>query len=386
MVVNKGFSFSNIVGMYALKPTYSRKNQIDEEYLITAVYPGGLKQLYSQNSFDEGSIAYEFAALDIKNREQIVDFCMKYGLLRSNKLTKNTTNNYLYFRQYKQQFSEVVPDYTPDEYYLSDFIQEVKTMKYLLGIKTGIDNENSTEILQSLLPLLLCYYETDHLHTTETIRFNKLFNMYVSRYYEPFTAIPMFDWNESFIDALKDLLSHSTTALFGDQEEWFYVKPFKEEFFSDIWQCTWQNYIEILQALSELTEITTNQSLSELYFSSPLSNELIDSAQLSHERIKQAGLACLSDFFNSYTTNITPELRYEDNVLQFDWNIHSLLEAMYMELMVSFTPNSQTKRCANPTCNSFFEVAKGNARKIYCSPRCASLMAKRMQRERDKKK
>ena len=59
MVVNRGFLFSNIVGMYAIKP-----DRATSKDCITAIYPGNLKRIYSQNSYEEGSIAYEFAALN----------------------------------------------------------------------------------------------------------------------------------------------------------------------------------------------------------------------------------------------------------------------------------------------------------------------------------
>ena len=142
MVVNRGFSFSNIVGMYAIKPDKATLKDC-----ITAIYPGNLKRIYSQNSYEEGSIAYEFAALNTNDTEKMIEFCAHYGLLKSNRLTRNTTNNYIYFKEYKSVFSEVVPDYTPDSYPLKDFIHEIKTMKCLLGIKNGIDTESSLSLI-----------------------------------------------------------------------------------------------------------------------------------------------------------------------------------------------------------------------------------------------
>lgn len=379
MVVNKGFSFSNMVGMYGIKPD-SNGNDI-----ITTLYPGKLKQIYSQNSYDEGSIAYEFAALDTNNTNSILDFCSRYGLLTSKRLTKNTTNNYIYFKEYKSIFSEVVPDYTPDTFLLNQFIEEVSTMKYLLGIKNGIDNEAPAEILQNLFPLLLCHRKTS-LHTSETARFNTLFDMYATRYYDPESPLfPMYDINECFQNALIDFISHLETALNADKEEWFYTRLFEDELYKDIFQCTWQNYLSLLKEILSVANFSINDSMDRLSISCTLSDDLLSKTTLNPESIKQAGLSCISDFFNSYTRNITPELRYENDTLQYDWHISSLLEAMYMELMVSVSPNSQTKRCANPTCNSFFEVGKGNTRKIYCSQRCALLMAKRKQRERMRK-
>lgn len=379
MVVNRGFSFSNIVGMYAIKP-----DRATSKDCITAIYPGNLKRIYSQNSYEEGSIAYEFAALNTNDTEKMIEFCAHYGLLKSNRLTRNTTNNYIYFKEYKSVFSEVVPDYTPDSYPLKDFIHEIKTMKCLLGIKNGIDTESSCEILLNLLPLLLCYREIP-IKTSETARFNVLFNMYATRYYDPEFLPSMHDYNECFKGALTDIIEQLSAAINADKEEWFYTREFSEDLYSDAYQCTWQNYLHILEEILTVTEISTSEDYEQILFTNNLTDELLSKTNLSYEQIKQAGLCCISDFFNSYTANVTPELRYENNILQYDWKISSLLEAMYMELMVSFSPNSQTKRCANPTCNSFFEVAKGNSRKIYCSQRCALLMAKRKQRERMKK-
>lgn len=131
MVVNRGFSFSNIVGMYALKTKKSNYQNRLEDYIITAVYPGNLKQLYSQNSYEEGSIAYEFSSIDTTNMEQVISFCNKYGLLYSNRLIANKTNNYIFMKTYKSIFSEAVPDFSPDELPLDTFVEEVRSFRCL---------------------------------------------------------------------------------------------------------------------------------------------------------------------------------------------------------------------------------------------------------------
>ena len=81
MVANKGFSFNNIVGMYAIKEMSTNHKLNSTNKIITALYPGNLKQLYSQNSYEEGSIAYEFQSIDTNDVEQIIQFCNQYGLL-----------------------------------------------------------------------------------------------------------------------------------------------------------------------------------------------------------------------------------------------------------------------------------------------------------------
>ena len=270
MIVNRGFSFSNMVGMYAIKPADDGINDV-----ITTLYPGKLKQIYSHNSYEEGSIAYEFATLNTNDVNALIEFCSKYGLLTSKRLTRNTTNNYIYFKQYKSIFSEVVPDYTPDSYLLSDFIHEIRTMKYILGIKSGIDNEVSTEILNNLLQLLLCYRNTS-INASETARFNVLFNMYATRYYDPASTLPsMFNIEECFQDALTDFISHLEAALNASKEEWFFTRAFEEDLYNDIFQCTWQNYLHILEELRKITQISTTEKMDEILFSDCLSEDLL---------------------------------------------------------------------------------------------------------------
>lgn len=386
MVVNRGFSFSNIVGMYALKTKKSNYQNRLEDYIITAVYPGNLKQLYSQNSYEEGSIAYEFSSIDTTNTEQVISFCNKYGLLYSNRLIANKTNNYIFMKTYKSIFSEVVPDFSPDELPLDTFVEEVITMRRLIGLKAALDANDSVELLKQLLSLLLCYTgKTREPGNTETEFFNSLFYQYIRQHYDVHLVC---------ISKLEDIYTDDLQAFLDDLYKYAHVDkadrwlqlPLKLDEYKYMNNCTWQNYHDIITNLLCKVAISTNANLSELYYSKPLSKELIASCGITESMLHRGAITCLADHFNSQSMLITPELRYENNQLSSDWKITSLLEAMYMELLVSFAPNTQVKKCANPTCNSFFDVGIGNSRKIYCSTRCATLMAKRKQRERDKDK
>ena len=53
MVVNKGFSFSNMVGLYGIKEVPARYPKYTEptDMVIAELYPGKLTQLYSNNSY-----------------------------------------------------------------------------------------------------------------------------------------------------------------------------------------------------------------------------------------------------------------------------------------------------------------------------------------------
>lgn len=387
MVVNKGFSFSNMVGLYGIKEVPARypKYTGSTEMVIVELYPGKLTQLYSNNSYEEGSIAYEFAAIDTTNLQEIVDFCTKYGMLSSDRLIRNTTNDYIFLKTTKTIFSEVVPNYEPDETYVNIFTQEVITMRNLLQLKASLDTNDSVGILNSLLSMLLCYTTKAEVENdSDTERFTYYLYLFIQRK-EKEEALTIAE-PELFDSYVRDFLNELSFYINASAGEWWLHGTFDKTELTDMMHCTWQNYHDILSLLLDKISISANSDISHLSFSKPLTPELISEAGITSEMLNRAAVTCMSDIINSQTYLITPNLQYDNGKLSSDWNISSLLEAMYMELLVTFTPNTQVKKCANPTCNNFFDVGKGNERKIYCSQRCALLMAKRKQRERDKAK
>lgn len=387
MVVNKGFSFSNMVGLYGIKEVPARypKYTGSTEMVIVELYPGKLTQLYSNNSYEEGSIAYEFAAIDTTNSQEIIDFCTKYGMLSSDRLIRNTSNDYIFLKTTKTIFSEVVPNYEPDETYVNIFTQEVITMRNLLQLKASLDTNDSVGILNSLLSMLLCYTTKAEIENdSETERFTYYLYLFIQRK-EKEEALTIAE-PELFDSYVRDFLNELSFYINASAGEWWLHGTFDKTELTDMMHCTWQNYHDILSLLLDKISISANSDISHLSFSKPLTPELISEAGITSEMLNRAAVTCMSDIINSQTYLITPNLQYDNGKLSSDWNISSLLEAMYMELLVTFTPNTQVKKCANPTCNNFFDVGKGNERKIYCSQRCALLMAKRKQRERDKAK
>lgn len=88
---------------------------------------------------------------------------------------------------------------------------------------------------------------------------------------------------------------------------------------------------------------------------------------------------------NLNITGISPVLRSctADDFIG-DWHIPNLLSALYLDIYLKQANSTILKKCENPTCNQYFEVNPSETRKKYCSTRCAQLMAKRKQREREK--
>lgn len=381
MVVNRGFSFSNIVGIYTIQPAADG----GEDY-IKALYPGSVKPIYSFNSYEEGSVAYEFASIDTGAYEQILQFCSKYGLLYSDRLERNRKNDYIFSKQYKSVFSEEQPDYTCDKLYVSTFIREVITMRHFLGLKAAIDSKNLVEIMLNIAKILLSFNDKTHIPSdTEAEQFNQQFYLFIKRRFRKdpnnfhFQNEDISDVLSAFIKELNDYRKVTSAVekkfLFDSSEK-----------FENIHHSMWQSICSLFTSLLSVTQILSDEEGQNIHFEGPISEQQLIEAGITLDQATQLGNACISDVMNSQTSNVTPELRCETGKLLADWHITTLLEAMYMELQVTFSPNTMIKKCANPTCNYYFDVGIGNSKKIYCSQRCALLMAKRKQRARNKVK
>lgn len=72
--------------------------------------------------------------------------------------------------------------------------------------------------------------------------------------------------------------------------------------------------------------------------------------------------------------------------IECTWNVTTLLAAMYFEIFLLLNEEKMIRKCANKTCSNYFEIVGNDTRKIYCSPHCAQLEAKRNQRKRDKER
>lgn len=394
MIVNRGFSFNNIVGLYVIQEDpHSVYREKFGDY-IKALYPGSIKQIYSQNSYEEGSIAYEFASINVNDYEEILAFCSKYGLLYSDRLDRNRKNDYMFSKEYKSVFSEEQPNYTPDKLYVSTFVREVLTMRYFLGIKSSVDSESIVDIVTYLTKILLSYSERTHIPAdTETEKFNNQFYSFIRRRYR-IGAELLENYKTDYLNFTDTSIHEALLGFLAELNDYRTVQTETEKRFlygdackyEDIHHCTWQAICSLFTKLLSITSIISDKEGRNISFKAPLTQSQLEEVGITLTNVTRLANACIADIMNAQTAQITPELRCENGKLTADWHITSLLEAMYMELQVTFSPFTQIRKCSNPTCNYYFDVGIGNTKKIYCSQRCALLMAKRKQRERDKAK
>ena len=394
MIVNKGFSFSNIVGEYKIT-TNTRgiitseaddflRNLSDDEiygmYEITTTYTNGaLKEIYSPNSFDEGSIAFIFAEIDIHDSKSILKFCHTYGLLYSDKLLQNRTSDYIFFQTSKNSFAPVVPTREPDTILLSQFCRTVIDMRILLNMISAINENNYVTMIETMI--YMCFHpakklslwldipsgiehEDFRLHFLEYVRTNSLFEL------------PLQQQIDSYLAELEHYIHLSSEYPEDNDFDFDYDYDFA-------FHSLGQYLLSLFQHLQTIISIDEVSEEGMVSYSGSITNEYLKQ-NININHLSLITNAFIVSMLNFQLRDINPEVRFENGELIGDWNVSTLQDAMFLEIFLSLSPNNRLKKCSNPTCNSFFDVTTGNDRKIYCSTRCATLMAKRKQRERDK--
>jgi preprotein translocase subunit Sss1 len=102
----------------------------------------------------------------------------------------------------------------------------------------------------------------------------------------------------------------------------------------------------------------------------------------NEEEIKtiiNAAKLIIKDEIDYHTRLISPVYDLESMI--GTWQIPNLITAIYFAIFF-LNPNfTLIKKCANPTCDEYFDVLNSNKRKKYCSPRCSNIMSQRKYRE-----
>lgn len=388
MLSNPGFSFYGVSGEHHIVPVEEADLKRWGKYYGDAVvctYDGKLVQVYKDGpGLDsiEHPVALEFASLDPNGKEGILQFCNKYGLLGSSRQFANHNNNYLFLQESKDEYSRVIPfGRTREADWLFYIQREIVHMKHLLDLNDAITNDDSVEMISNILFFALDISDIDFegsQRRTETFQFTHHFEQFLrERGFDTFCLPDTFDWTseiQSFLTYLYiDLMNAEAYEEFG------YHQKYPQMYF-----CHWQALYDCIDFVLRSHKILNVDPFKGVLLEPVLTKESADHIY-EHAYIKILAKAVLSDVFKENLCWIYPEVRYDkDNTPQSAWRIPTLLNAMYLELFFRLSPNGRIKRCANPTCNNYFEWNKSTPTKIYCSERCAKLMAKRKQREREK--
>lgn len=395
MFLNSGFSYKNLKGSYKIEKQsqtaedflYVFGKKIDERMII-AEYEDGYCTVGTNNDmyYDE-SPALLFAGIDIHNDKDIIEFCNKYGLLFSNSIDEEETNDYLFeggAKETSMKPTQLIGGACIEVY---AFQREVVVMNKVLHLREAINKRDYCSILSILA--WFCFdgsegYDDEELIPAyESLRFNQSFREF-DDYCED-------EYGQEATDTLSKRI-----RLFLNRIQEDYDKRWAPENihgirtstieYHDMYHCVWQKLHDVFSRLLERVEIVEIDPLGSVSYNKPINEEDLMYIIGDGNDAILLGKAYLSDFFSDRLFYVHPDMTFEDGAFRPNLRIKSLIEALYVELFFKITPYTNIRKCANPTCTRFFEVMADNSRKMYCSQSCGLVMAKRKQREREKQK
>ena len=389
MLTNPGFTFFGISGEHKIVPT----NQTDlptwgPNYTeaIICTYDGKLGKVYDNGpgfGFSDESVAMKFAAIDVNEPQQIIDFCNQNGMPSSMRQFGNFRNDYIFFEEDKDSFSKAIPLVTHQErIWLFSVKRDIIRMNKCIKLNQAIQDANYAKIIEILLYFCFDLYGLDFEGSefkTETFKFNHHFFRFAEENgYHKQSGLGNLCINNLIAGFLADI----DGAFYESEMCHSYGLPHKDKYV-EIYFSLWQHLHGIFSGVIETTTIEEITPLGYVKLNSPISTEIM--TDNDKDSIIKTAKGVFADLFKENLKSVYPEIVFNKNGNpESSWRIPSLIDAMYLELFFRFTPNSSVRKCANPTCNKFFTRTSSRPTKIYCDENCAKLMAKRNERARKK--
>ena len=371
MITNPGFSFSGISGTHKIVPV----NETDlpswgENYCecIVCTYDGELVKVYDNGpgfSYLDKSVAMEFAAIDITDRNAILQFCNRYGMPDSMRQSGNFRNDYLFFKDDKDSFSKVIPLGSRQE---RDWLYAVQ--RYILQMKLTIELNQCIQDrnLQRIIEILLyfCFdlhgldFEGSQRHT-ETFQFNHYFYRYAEENgFTLHTRLAGLSIHDLITGFLKDIENdYYETEMYHS-----FGFPRKEKYVQ-ISFSTWQHLCDLFSFVTEKEKVLDITPFGEVIMSDSLSSYINTFSEKDTDGVLMCAKAVFSDIFKEHLHSVYPEMVFSKNGdPESSWRIPSLLDAMYLELFFRFSPNSSVRKCQNPDCPNYYTRTSSRPKKI----------------------
>lgn len=375
MIVNGGFSVENYVGTYEIREIQGELCIISKEKQDGST--ASLKKKRIQEVLNKDTyLTLEFANIDIDSNDAIRAFCNQYGLPISSQLLEDAEDGYHIsgLEVSEKIYAQYDPYYRYDVMSVSEFRRLVVVVRNALELKTLLEKppEDCAKMIPSFLYMLLFS--------------RKYFYDYDAD--DPYIQDPCMRFQYRFQHFCTNRVGDSGNGLTVATCILFYLDYLKHRKFqptdsmeiSDYSLPLWGKLINFLILFvkngndAELTEDL------QLNFTAPLTYS--GDPKILYELAS----AALCGYINESSLRVSPNLRYQNGKIQGDWAIPDLVTGINIELFSMVSVDNMVRKCADPSCNHFFRVGKSRIDKKYCCITCATRMAKRMQRSREKEK
>lgn len=405
-----GFPVYNYVGKYKFDWYENNCFIVSEEANSSENDTSALeyKRIEIGKYIDDNFLVIEMANVNLKDDFSILAFCNKYGLTRSYAKLNDLQPGWapFYYLGDYEQYSKDFPFYYNDNMTLFEFKKHILAAKHYLKViteinswKEALENCNPASMLENLLPILL--FQRSHIFDfddsapepiTITGRFQKLFLSMLHKHNLDIEGLKLFDLINSITSFLKkkqyELATISSdTSLTSKQvyDKFISQNNCRAQFAYDLGTHYVNCLVDFLYLTLAILEINDCKNVKTTKYGTIKIKSEIKIIPEFVELMYLLAPGIISEMITEELSHLKLGIQYNGNYFEPKSDNFFLYDAMLMDLYITLSKKSIIRKCANPKCDCFFPCI-GHHNKIYCSTRCAQLVAKRNQRARDKKR
>ena len=347
MVINDAFTFANQVREYYLETKTTQYGELCPPFSIIKSTGPTRSIVYD---FENHNALIEILSINSSDEQAIFNYISKFGWLFNEEDEVDHVN---------ESFESAID--------VNDAAAVILSLQSLVNLITSIQNKDFIGMITYVSTLLLSEIWPDDYYIES---FSALFYE-ISRHLEYYGE----DIPSSTNLKLNQIIDYMVGFSDDDKSESGFAQP------------KYDRCLSLLGFINKCFDINLIEQHNLGAFKTDVINNIDIFPCEAIDLLKSVCVYTIEAELNNALFYINPRIKISNTgKLTGGWNISDLYSALYLDIYLSYTSEKIFRKCANPTCNQYFEVDPGDTRKKYCSIRCAQLMAKRKQRERDKNK
>lgn len=353
------------------------RNDISQSFRAAYIYGEGLKEIKKQRVNYRNNILGEFLGIEKNDINSVMSFFNKYG--------------FLFNLSMHDQYVNVDIE---DILYLKDNLEALISLLNAQGSK----KTNYRKLLNSVLYLLL-KDDREIKINGETV-YTSLHNTFLNNIKNAtkvnlmdggnIVHLPKNDGGNDIVYRVKDSISENGYHDINvqDYEEFLEDKQqyleFAKQIFkaymiktSSIFTNAEELVIEFLFHFIQQVSLIHLESISlDMYFQDDCYTKLESKECLAlTEALGKISKFLIEKELNYHLSEIRPI--YNVETMQPNWNLPSLLSAMYLSLFYLNSRQESYRACENTNCGQFFLVSRTNSIKKYCCVYCTNAVSQR---------
>ena len=358
----------------------------DQPIKMGYVYGSGLKVLSDRHKKEKNNVLGEFLGIKKDDFESYKSYFEKYGFLFNtniNNYVSINTEDIFYLQETLLAFVQLMNnqcDYISNKTINSQELLDACLFLLFRKPKKFIINDNTVLETQKNCLMEIIDNSIEHQDTTDGLKYKNQNGQQIA-YFEIFDSV----YNEiTTLDQEKYTKIKESTNLPNWCKKLLRVYKNKKQLIKD---SKWHKVTDFLYHLVfDFVVFDENNITLNGIFENDLYEDLKQNEKLFDALIYSSKLL-LSDEFHNNLISVHPV--YNVTTMKPDWKLPSLFSAMYFSLFYLDSSQVGLRKCANPTCNQYFEVSKTNSIKKYCdSFTCGNTVNQRryQQKRRDQLK